>query len=100
MSHPPGHQYYRSIALTALAAALGNALAAEPSDFRIPTGNYAVTAQMIMPHLEEMRRITTTEKRCLGDRGPIGLFPVMDQPALRGCVFGYEHPERDAFHYV
>jgi hypothetical protein len=40
-----------------------------------------------MPHLDEMRRISDRETRCL--RGaPTELFPVLRQPALRGCTLG------------
>lgn len=41
---------------------------------------------MVLPHLDEMRRMVTQHEVCL-DEGPaiLQLFPVAGQPALRGC---------------
>jgi len=83
-----------TLGITALASA------AESPTFEVPAGNYTVTAQMIMPHLDEMRRISTTEQRCIIDQGPIGLFPVMDQPALRGCNLGFGRFDGTAVTYL
>ncbi|MEQ8234888.1 MAG: hypothetical protein RLW61_03110 [Gammaproteobacteria bacterium] len=49
-----------------------------------PPGQYELAWQTVMPHLDEMRRITDRETACL-DGDPQGLFPVLRQPALRGC---------------
>ena len=51
----------------------------------LPPGRYEITAQTVMPHLDEMRRITAVETRCLADDAT-ALFPVLRQPALRGCA--------------
>jgi hypothetical protein len=50
-----------------------------------PPGQYELTWQTVMPHLEEMRRQSSTATRCL-DGTPDALFPVLAQPALRGCA--------------
>ncbi len=42
-----------------------------------------------MPHLDEMRRQVAHHTRCVQDDAPDGLFPVLDQHALRGCRLGY-----------
>jgi hypothetical protein len=75
-------------------------VAAATAGLDVPVGSYTVTSQMIMPHLEEMRRISNQQTRCLNTPGPFGLFPVMDQPALHGCSFGYERADGDAFSYL
>jgi hypothetical protein len=49
-------------------------------------GRYAITSRTVMPHLEEMRRITATETRCLKRPQPGALFPVLRQRALLGCA--------------
>ena len=51
--------------------------------------SYDVAATMVMPHLDEMRRQVSHHTRCVKDDTPDGLFPVMDQHALRGCRLGY-----------
>jgi len=58
--------------------------AAEPV---FPPGHYLLTAQLVMPHLEEMRRMSTHGEQCLSGTTPEALFPVLRQPALRGCRF-------------
>ncbi|MEX2482435.1 MAG: DUF3617 family protein [Gammaproteobacteria bacterium] len=51
----------------------------------LPPGLYELSAQTVMPHLEAMRRFTAVETRCLS-ADPSTLFPVLRQPALRGCT--------------
>jgi hypothetical protein len=51
----------------------------------LPPGRYEISSQTVMPHLDEMRRITAVETRCLTDDAT-ALFPVLRQPALRGCA--------------
>ena len=63
-------------------------------------GRYDVTAQMIMPHLDEMRRSVTHEHYCLRDADPAALFPVLRQHALRGCKFSYEKETNAGVEYV
>ena len=69
-------------------------------DLSIKPGAYEIASQIVMPHLEEMRRITKLERRCLRGDEPSTLFPVMDQRALTGCELGYTARDADAFHYV
>ncbi len=65
-----------------------------------PAGNYALVSQMMMPHLDEMRRIATEESRCLSGERPDALFPVLRQSALRGCRLGYEERDHNTRAYV
>ncbi len=49
-------------------------------------GRYRITSRTVMPHLEEMRRITAVETRCLQHPRADALFPVLRQRALLGCT--------------
>lgn len=69
----------RALLSLALAVASSAALA-EP----FTPGRYELSSQTVMPNLDEMRHITATETRCLRS-DPNALFPVLRQPALRGC---------------
>lgn len=62
---------------------------AQADDLTLAEGRYELASQMQMPHLEEMRRMVTRETRCIAPNDVRALFPVMRQPALRGCEFGY-----------
>ena len=80
-----------AVAIPARAAAAG---------FEIAPGRYDITAQVVMPHMDEMRRKLTSEQRCLGADNPVALFPVMRQPALRGCALDYPVAEADTWQYI
>jgi hypothetical protein len=73
-----------SFMIVCLATALSVPYIAQSTETLRP-GRYAIAAQTVMPHLEEMRRITSRETRCIHDL-PSGLFPVLRQPAMTGCV--------------
>lgn len=53
---------------------------------QLEAGQYELKAYTVMPHLEEMRRITRSEQRCIGEGDVTSLFPVMRQTAFRGCA--------------
>jgi len=75
--------------------------AADPhAEFPLPDGDYDIRANMVMPHLEEMRRMTTEERVCVTRNRVSALFPVLRQPALRGCEFGYAMVRGEAVEYV
>ncbi|MCB1746034.1 MAG: hypothetical protein KDK06_02605 [Gammaproteobacteria bacterium] len=73
----------RAALLLVLVTVLPTAVAAAPTAF--PPGQYELTWQTVMPHLDEMRQQSSTATRCL-DGTPDALFPVLAQPALRGCA--------------
>lgn len=56
------------------------------ANVRVATGLYNIESYTVMPHLEEMRRITKTGQHCVAEGDVTGLFPVMRQTAFRGCV--------------
>jgi uncharacterized protein DUF3617 len=66
------------------AAACANGYAGEPG-FEEP-GLYEITAQTVMPHLEEnLRYAAIREQRCLQPDEPAALFPILRHPSLDGC---------------
>ncbi|MGD9602608.1 MAG: hypothetical protein AB7O21_10790 [Gammaproteobacteria bacterium] len=84
---------------TSVACAAANAADVE-AGFPLPEGDYTIRANMVMPHLEEMRRMTTEERVCVTRDRVTALFPVLRQPALRGCAFGYAAQREEAVEYV
>lgn len=75
----------RHTLLTAFFAAVA-LTPAQATNPRLVAGLYALESYTVMPHLDEMRRITKTEQRCIGNGDVTGLFPVMRQTAFRGCA--------------
>lgn len=49
-------------------------------------GQYDLTTQTLLPHLDEMRRIVREERTCIPAGEADRLFPVLRQPALHGCT--------------
>jgi hypothetical protein len=90
-------QLYRSITLCVWAHLPIAAFALDAAI--VPPGLYDVKSQMVMPHMEEMRRIVKEEKRCVVD-GPAALFPVLDQHALLGCKFDFPKQDDKAMNYL
>lgn len=95
--HGLGH----SLALTLFATGIGAAHAEAPDlASLLPAGRYALASRMLMPHLDEMRRIVDEETRCLAAADMRGFFPVMRQPALNGCAFGFPQAWPGGLRYV
>jgi Protein of unknown function (DUF3617) len=63
--------------------------AAGVNEWREP-GLYAIESQTVMPNLDEMRRIRKSTRRCIDADGPQSFFPILRQPALRGCDFSFD----------
>ena len=52
----------------------------------VPPGEYDLTAQTVLPHLEEALRYATTRTReCLREPDVARLFPLLLHPAFAGC---------------
>ncbi len=81
-ANPPSRPYPR--ALLALLAALF--MSATSAGTLPAAGLYNIESYTVMPHLDEMRRITKTGQHCVAEGDVTGLFPVMRQTAFRGCV--------------
>ncbi len=62
-------------------------------------GSYAIEAQMMMPHLDEMRQISKHSSACINDADPAQFFPVFRQPALSGCELRFDRSTAGSVHY-
>ena len=52
----------------------------------VSPGEYELTAQTVLPHLEEaLRYATSRTRRCLGEPDATSLFPLLKHPAFSGC---------------
>jgi hypothetical protein len=78
--------------LGAVAGAAGQAVA---------PGSYEITAQTVMPHLEEnLRYATTRERRCLGRDSLASIFPILQHWSLDGCQLGRATMDGSATRYL
>ena len=68
--------------LLAAMSPLGNA--ATPVD--VSPGEYDLTTQTFLPHLEEpLRYATTRTRQCLREPDATSVFPILQHPAFSGC---------------
>ena len=75
----------RSRLLSCLLAATTFAGNAATSVF-VPPGEYDLTTQTVLPHLEEALRYATTRTRqCLSEPDVTSFFPILQHPAFSGC---------------
>ena len=69
-----------------LAGAAGLCASSLASTVSVEPGLYELSAQTVMPHLEEALRYATTRSRqCLGTQEAAGLFPLLRHEAFAGC---------------
>ena len=62
------------------------ASSAAASTVSVEPGLYELTAQTVMPHLEEaLRYATTSSRECLGTQQAAALFPLLRHEAFAGC---------------
>jgi len=67
----------------------------------VAPGTYEITAQVVMPHLEEnLRYATTRERRCLRDDEFASVFPILRHHSLEGCKLGAETRSGGTIRYV
>jgi hypothetical protein len=60
----------------------------------VSPGEYDLRTRMVMPHLDEMRRSERHQRLCMDEAATAAsLFPVLEQPALRGCTL--DHAQAD-----
>lgn len=87
--------------LLATAGATAATTATAPAArFPLDAGAYTVRSTLVMPHLEEMRRIVDEARHCVGVGEIERLFPVLRQPALRGCRLGHGTTRHAEFVYL
>jgi hypothetical protein len=66
----------------------------------VPPGEYDLTAQTVLPHLEEALRYATTRARqCLRDSDATGVFPLLLHPAFTGCNLVADAQASDGLHF-
>ncbi len=66
----------------------------------IPSGEYDLTAQTVLPHLEEALRYATTRARqCLREQDATGVFPLLLHPAFAGCRLVPDARAGDGLHF-
>lgn len=72
-------------------AVVGLCAPALASTVSIEPGLYELTAQTVMPHLEESLRYATTRSRqCLGTQEASALFPILRHEAFAGCSLDHD----------
>ena len=67
----------------------------------IPPGEYDLTAQTVLPHLEEALRYATTRTReCVREPDATRLFPLLLHPAFAGCHLAPVASQGDELRFV
>jgi hypothetical protein len=67
----------------------------------IPPGEYDLTTETVLPHLEEaLRYATTRARRCLREPEAVELFPLLRHPAFTGCNLLPDARGGDGMHFV
>ena len=89
----------RRAALSIVTSLLG--AAAWAAGEAVEPGAYEITAQTVMPHLEEnLRYATTRERRCLRAHELSSVFPILHHQSLEGCKLGDESRRGDTIRYL
>lgn len=66
----------------------------------IAPGRYAVVSQMVLPHLDEMRRTSEQQDACIAEGDIANFFPVFLQPAFIGCTLQHAGADAESVNYV
>ncbi|MGH8657866.1 MAG: DUF3617 domain-containing protein [Gammaproteobacteria bacterium] len=70
-----------------------------PSEALQP-GMHEISAQTLMPHLEEnLRYSRTSERHCIRDDAVSDFFPILRHPSLHGCKLAASDKRGDARYY-
>ncbi len=84
---------------TLLAAISVSGSAATPA--ALPPGEYELTTETVLPHLEEALRYATTRGRqCLRAPDATSVFPLLLHQAFTGCGLVPEAQARDGLHFT
>ena len=97
---PVANAFVRPRWLTALLAALGlSGHAATP--VAVAPGEYDLTTQTVLPHLEEALRYATVHARqCLRAPDAAELFPLLRHQAFAGCTLVPDAQASDGLHFT
>jgi len=82
------------------ASLIGSSANAGQRDRGILDGAYAIESQMVLPHMEEMRRIYKSAHACIRNSDAAQLFPVFHQRAFTGCTLALARQEITERYYV
>ena len=64
-------------------------------------GEYDLTTETVLPHLEEALRYATTRTRqCLGEPDATRMFPLLRHPAFAGCELLAPREAQDGLHFM
>ena len=67
----------------------------------IPPGEYDLTTETILPHLEEaLRYATTRTRRCLQEPDATSVFPLLQHQAFSGCSLTPRTEVNDDLHFT
>ena len=67
----------------------------------LPPGEYELTTETVLPHLEEALRYATTRARqCLRAPEASALFPLLRHPAFTGCGLLPDAQADDGLHFT
>jgi hypothetical protein len=67
----------------------------------IPSGEYDLTTETVLPHLEEALRYATTRgKQCLRGSDAGALFPLLRHQAFTGCALVPDANAADGLHFT
>jgi len=89
-----GRRSILSVTISLLGAAAWTQSAA------VPPGIYEISAQTLMPHLEEnLRYARTLERRCIRHHAATDFFPILRQQSLNGCKLAAGNRRGDAIYY-
>jgi hypothetical protein len=91
----------KSILASASAAAIvGLCTPALASTASVEPGLYELTAETVLPHLEENLRYATTHSReCLGAQEASAVFPLLRHVAFAGCTLVHESSSETEAHF-
>jgi hypothetical protein len=67
----------------------------------VPAGEYDLTTETLLPHLEEALRYATTRARqCLHEPDATGVFPLLRHQAFTGCALVPRAQASDGLHFT
>jgi hypothetical protein len=67
----------------------------------VPAGEYDLTTQTVLPHLEEALRYATTRARqCLHEADATSIFPLLRHQAFTGCALVPRAQASDGLHFT
>ena len=81
------HSNAWALAVAVVMLCTSAAAQALPDRLEVTPGLYRVTAQTVLPHLEEnLRNAVVVEQQCLGASSAALLFPLLRHQAFAGCT--------------